>query len=163
MQKQQTTPGMVFADILEDNSPQAVAWVTGAAGSPLSGLVKFFKTPYQGVLVEAEIFNLPNPNEYSSFFAFHIHENGDCSNNFQNTGGHYNPGGMPHPEHGGDMIPLLGNQGYAWMSFYTKRFTIKDIINRSVIIHSHPDDFTSQPSGNAGTKIGCGVIREVTS
>lgn len=163
MQNQQTTPGRIFSDILVKNNPQAVAWVTGMPGSPLSGLVKFYDTPYEGVLVESEIFNLPNPDSYSHFLAFHIHEFGDCSEAFTNTGEHYNPGGMLHPQHAGDMISLMSNEGYAWMSFYTKRFTIKDIINRSVVIHSKPDDFTTQPSGNPGVKIGCGVIREVNS
>ena len=50
-------------------------------------------------------------------------------------------------------------QGYAWLSFYDKRFTIKDILGRSVVVHSGADDFHSQPSGNSGAKIACGVIR----
>ena len=57
-----------------------------------------------------------------------------------------------------DMLPLMGNQGYAWLSFYDKRFTIPEIIGKSVIIHEKRDDFASQPSGDAGEKIGCGVI-----
>ena len=58
------------------------------------------------------------------------------------------------------MIPLLGNQGYAWTSFYDKRFAIDDIIGKSVVIHSRRDDFTTQPAGDSGEKIGCGVIRK---
>ena len=57
------------------------------------------------------------------------------------------------------MIPLMGNQGYAWLAFYDKRFSIPEILGRSVIIHAMPDDFRTQPSGDAGEKIGCGVIR----
>lgn len=161
MQNQSITPGTTFAGLLEDGRPQAMAWVTGAPGSALSGLVKFYQTPFGGVLVEAEIFNLPDTDapQNSQFFALHIHEFGDCTNAFQNTGEHYNPANLPHPEHDGDLIPLLSNQGYAWMAFYTKRFTVAEILGRSVVIHSHPDDFTSQPSGNSGVKIGCGVIR----
>lgn len=161
MQNQSITPGTTFAGLLEDDRPQAMAWVTGAPGSALSGLVKFYQTPFGGVLVEAEIFNLPDTDapQNSQFFALHIHKFGDCTNSFQNTGEHYNPANLPHPEHGGDLIPLLSNQGYAWMAFYTKRFTVAEILGRSVVIHSHPDDFTSQPSGNSGVKIGCGVIR----
>lgn len=159
MQTQQVTPRMTFVNLLERNKPQAVAWVSGLSGSTLSGMVKFYATPFQGVLVEAEIFNLPDANMAGNFYALHIHEHGDCSDSFMKAGGHYNPAGQPHPEHAGDMIPILGNQGYAWMSFYTKRFSIKDIIGRSVIIHAKPDDFTTQPSGNAGQMIGCGVIQ----
>ncbi|MFR5725383.1 MAG: superoxide dismutase family protein [Clostridium sp.] len=54
----------------------------------------------------------------------------------------------------------MGNSGYGWLSFYDKRFTVKEIMGRSVVLHSGLDDFTSQPSGNSGVVIGCGVIRE---
>ncbi|MBT9777985.1 superoxide dismutase family protein, partial [Clostridium sp. MCC353] len=78
---------------------------------------------------------------------------------FAHTGEHYNPTNQPHPDHAGDLPPLLGNQGYAWTSFYDKRFTVDQIMGRAVIIHQKADDFTSQPSGNSGEKIACGVIR----
>lgn len=80
---------------------------------------------------------------------------------FPNTGNHYNPGNVPHPEHAGDLLPLLSNNGYAWMVFYTGRVNVEDIIGRSVVIHSMRDDFSSQPSGNSGDKIGCGVIERM--
>jgi len=80
---------------------------------------------------------------------------------FPNTGNHYNPGNVPHPEHAGDLPPLLSNSGYAWMSFYTSRVNVEDIIGRSLVIHSMRDDFTTQPSGNSGDKIGCGVIERM--
>ena len=166
MQTNQITPRMTFSHLINRNSPQAMAWVTGNSMAPqLSGLVKFFDTPYGGVLVEAEVFGLPDVDHpgSSDFYAMHIHQFGDCSDNFANTGEHYNPTSTPHPEHAGDLLPLLSNQGYAWLSFYDKRFTVQDILNRSVIIHSNADDFSTQPSGNSGSKIGCGVIRTVGS
>lgn len=158
----QFTPRQSFVKLLEKNSPYAMAWVTGNRAHPqLSGLVKFFQTPYEGVLIEAEIFGLPNADtpDSTDFYAMHIHNNGDCSADFANTGEHYNPAGLPHPQHAGDLLPLLGNQGYAWLSFYDKRFRLSDIIGKSVVIHSMRDDFTTQPSGNSGEKIGCGLIR----
>ena len=158
----QFTPRLTFVKLLEKNAPQAMAWVTGSSTSPeLSGLVKFYGTPYGGVLVEAEIFGLPNISQQNSasFYAMHIHQYGDCSGSFENTGEHYDPAGRPHPLHAGDLIPLLGNQGYAWSAFYDKRFSVDEIIGKSVIIHAGKDDFTTQPSGNAGIKIGCGEIR----
>lgn len=158
----QFTPRLAFVNILEKNKPRAMAWVTGnKANSQLSGLVKFYDTPYGGVLVEAEVFGLPNISEQNSsdFYAMHIHQYGDCSDSFEHTGVHYNPTNLPHPQHAGDLIPLLGNQGYAWTAFYDKRFSINDIIGKSVIIHSQRDDFTTQPSGDSGEKIGCGEIR----
>lgn len=162
MRSNQITPGIFFTELLQHNRPQAAAWITGSAAEPqLSGLVKFYQTSYGGVLVEAEIFGLPDTKESKagSFYAMHIHQYGDCSDDFSMTGDHYNPEKRPHPFHAGDLLPLLGNQGYAWSAFYTKRFTLQEIIGKSVIIHSKPDDFTTQPSGSAGIKIGCGEIR----
>lgn len=161
---QTPTPRTAFVHLLEENRPQAMAWVRGQTADPqISGLVKFYHTPYGGVLIEAEIFNLPDISTAGSadFYAFHIHEHGDCSNNFANVGPHYNPTDQQHPYHAGDMIPLLGNQGYAWAAFYDKRFQIRDIIGRSVIIHAHRDDFTTQPSGDPGPMIACGEIRSI--
>lgn len=158
------TPETNFVKMLMFDEPQAIAWVKGdGVASKLNGHVKFFETPYQGVLVEAEFFGLPNfsvPNS-SDFYAMHIHEFGDCSPPFDKTGNHFNPTNMLHPYHAGDLIPLLGNQGYAYSACFTKRFVINEIIGKSVIIHSKADDFTTQPSGNAGTKIGCGIIESL--
>lgn len=167
MTNQNPTPRMMFTDILEDNEPKAMAWVTGSPMAPyLSGLVKFYDTPYGGVLIEAEIFGLPNvvtPNS-TNFYAMHIHQFGDCSGSgFPGTGDHFNPTNTLHPGHAGDLLPLLANQGYAWMSFYDKRFTIPQIIGRSLVVHQMPDDFMTQPSGHSGEKIGCGVIRWVNA
>lgn len=157
----QITPRLTFVRLLEQSRPQAVAWVRGNEANPqLSGLVKFYATPHGGVLVEAEIFGLPDIDTPSStdFYAMHIHENGDCSDDFAKAGKHYNPTGQPHPYHAGDMLPLMGNRGYARLTFYDKRFTVPEIVGRSVIIHARRDDFTTQPSGDAGEMIGCGVI-----
>ena len=162
MANSQITPGSVFQYILTNHTPSAVAWVQGGNEFPaISGLAKFYETPYQGVLVEVEMFNLPGVNEPGSsrFFAMHIHQNGNCTNNFVSVGPHFGVPGSMHPFHSGDMIPLLANQGYAWTAFYDKRFTIRDILGRSVIIHINPDDFHTQPSGNSGTMIACGEIR----
>lgn len=154
-----------FAEIIEDDLPQAAAVVTGSDDFPeLMGVVEFYHTPYEGILVIAAITGLPvvsdteGNTERTGFYAMHIHEYGDCTQPFDKTGMHYNPSGQPHPEHAGDLLPLLSNDGYAWSAFYDTRFKIEDVIGRSVIIHSKRDDFTTQPSGDAGKKIGCGVI-----
>lgn len=156
------TPGLSFINTMLNNPPDAVAWVTGNRANPgLSGLVKFYATDYEGILIEAEFFGLPNVNTPGStnFYAMHIHENGDCTQDFTRTGGHYSYRNAPHPDHSGDLIPLFGNQGYAWCAFYDKRIVLPEIIGRSVIVHAMADDFTTQPAGNSGDKIGCGVIR----
>ena len=91
----------------------------------------------------------------------HIHEYGNCSLPFDKTGGHYNPTGQMHPYHAGDMPSLLGNDGYAFTAFFDNRLTIEEIIGKTLIIHSMRDDFTSQPAGDPGSKIACGVITKL--
>lgn len=144
--------------------PQAWARVKGnGAHLDLFGLVRFYQTAY-GVVVIAEIKGLPDPQERceSPIFGFHIHEGGSCSGTpsdpFANTRNHYNPLDCPHPRHAGDLPPLFGAGGYAFSMFLTDRFKVTDILGKTVVIHSAPDDFTSQPSGNSGVKIACGEI-----
>jgi Cu-Zn family superoxide dismutase len=137
----------------------AIAHIQGGQDVPdLIGTVKFYQQN-NGVWIVANIKGLPpTPN---GFFGFHIHEGTDCGGEtFANTKGHYNPQGNLHPNHSGDLPPLLSVDGNAIMAVKTNRFTIHEIIGRTVVIHSQSDDFTSQPAGNAGTKIACGVIRK---
>lgn len=138
--------------------PDAVACVRGGKdGPPLRGKVTFFQKK-DGILVVASLEGLPRTDR--GFFGFHIHEGDACSDDgFSSTGGHYNPSGRPHPCHAGDLPPLLACGGRAYLSVMTDRFSLADLIGRTVVIHDSPDDFTTQPAGNAGTKIGCGVIR----
>ena len=149
-------------DILYNNPPAACANISGNAENPaLTGTALFYPA-FDGTLIAVEVYQLPvNENKEYSFYGMHIHETGDCTPPFEETGNHYNPSEMPHPLHAGDLPPLLDNQGYAFSVFFTSRFQVQDIVNRSLIIHSAPDDFTTQPSGNSGTKIGCGVILPV--
>lgn len=159
-----STPGDRFARILQYQPPAALAWVRGNTpyAPGLSGMVRFYDTPYGGVLIEGEFFQLPNKEISGStdFYALHIHTNGDCSGGFSRTGGHYNPTNTSHPWHLGDLLPVMGNEGYGWLSFYDKRFTVKEIMGRSVVLHIGLDDFTTQPAGNSGMIIGCGVIKK---
>lgn len=59
------------------------------------------------------------------------------------------------------MPPLFGNDGKAFSAFLTDRFTVKEIVGKTVIIHSSTDDFTTQPSGNSGEMIACGEIKRI--
>lgn len=159
---QNIAPSSNFIRLMRAGTPDASAYIKGNQTHPgLAGTVHFYSTSYGGVLVVAEIFGLPNITEPGSvdFYGFHIHEHGNCTLPYDKTGDHYNPTGEEHPSHAGDLPPLMGNQGYAFSVFYDKNFQVPDIIGRSVIIHSKPDDFTTQPSGNSGEKIACGVIR----
>lgn len=135
----------------------AIACIHGDAAHPeLRGKVRLY--PHRdGTLVVAEICGLPESE--TGFFALHIHEGGDCcGEGFADTGSHYNPAGTMHPCHAGDLPPLLSRNGRASLSVVTGRFRVRDVIGRTVVIHSHPDDFKTQPSGGAGEKIACGVI-----
>ena len=112
------------------------------------------------MLIETKVSGLPMESE-TGFFGFHIHQGESCSGaDFSGTGSHYNPVGLAHPKHAGDLPPLLSCRGNAYLSVKTDRFSVKDILGRTVVIHSDPDDFRSQPARNAGTKIACGVIRK---
>ena len=138
--------------------PDAVAYVRGGANAPnINGQVRFYQEA-RSVRVEADIAGLPKDSE-TEFFGFHIHEGNSCAGTgFPQTGNHYNPDGTTHPRHAGDLPPLMMQQGRAQMTVRTDRFRVQDIIGRTVVIHSNPDDFNTQPAGNAGTKIACGVI-----
>lgn len=140
------------------NRPDAVARIFCGADAPqLSGCVQFFQE--RGcVLIVARVFGLPMDSE-AGFFGFHIHQGGDCSGaGFSGTGSHYNPAKQAHPEHAGDLPPLLRCKGSAYLSVRTDRFSVHEIIGRTVVIHSNPDDFHTQPAGNTGRKIACGKI-----
>lgn len=141
-----------------NDRPAAIACVRGGEACPdLRGTVTF--APLRGgTLVTAKIEGLPDSE--TGFFAMHIHEKGDCSGaGFPGTGGHYDTDDREHPLHAGDLPPLLSWRGRAYLSVATGRFCVKDIIGRTVVIHSRPDDFRTQPAGNAGSKIACGLIR----
>ena len=137
-------------------TPDAEATVKG---QEIHGRVEFYPLD-DGTLVAARIAGLPDSG--SGFFAFHIHELGDCTGeNFPNTGPHYGPGMVDHPNHAGDLPPLLSWRGDAYLAVWTGRFQPEDVIGRSIVIHAQPDDFRTQPAGNPGKKLACGEIRRI--
>lgn len=144
--------------------PNAAAFIKGSEQYPdIRGRVLFYQLQ-GGVIVRTEIINLPKTDEECSspIFAFHIHSGNRCEGNtkdlFADAGTHYNPNDCLHPYHAGDLPPLFSANGRALSVSLSDRFTVPEIIGKTVIIHSSPDDFTTQPSGNAGEKIACGVI-----
>lgn len=144
--------------------PEAQAILKGSPGyKGINGMVFFYQAS-GGVLLVTQVQGLPQtPGPCpTDIFAFHIHSGCSCTGTaqdpFANTGGHYNPKNCPHPAHAGDLPPLFGCRGYAFLAFFTDRFTVSEVIGKTVVIHRKPDDFTTQPSGNAGEKIACGEI-----
>lgn len=145
--------------------PHAFASIKGSPDYPnISGNVYFYQTK-SGVLVVASVRGLPHGTGAcpGAVLGFHIHGGDNCTGDeadyFGGAMTHYNPHNCPHPLHSGDMPPLFVCAGNAFMAFMTDRFTAREITGKTVIIHSSPDDFTTQPSGNSGVKIACGVIR----
>ncbi len=126
------------------------------ANPDLKGVV--FLYPYRnGTIVEVEVMNMPKDNSHP--YALHIHEGDSCNSaDFSSAKGHYNPTNQTHPMHAGDLPPLFSNDGYSYMSVFTDKFAPEQILGKTVIIHSDMDDFKTQPSGNSGAKIACGVF-----
>lgn len=151
---------LAFAQI--NNSPLA---------PDLKGKVLFKDVP-GGVEVCIEVTGLPNYTPATKDspqigpHGFHLHITGNCEigdpeNPFLGAGMHYNPTNQPHGNHAGDFPVIFSNNGYFRMCFYTNKFSVSDILNKSVIIHQSPDDYRTEPAGNSGKRIGCGVIREL--
>lgn len=145
--------------------PAATADIMGSDDYPdIKGTADFYQTK-DGVLLCAEVIGLPSQDNpcTSGIFAFHLHEGTSCTGSaeepFANAKGHYNPDDCRHPDHAGDLPPLFETKGRAFMVLLTGRFTVDEVIGRTLILHAKPDDFTSQPSGNAGKRIACGVIK----
>ena len=140
-----------FARILQGCKPYAAAYVKGSAAYPLiGGRILFYPAGDRGVLVVSNVRGLPVDDTAcgARFFGIHIHEKGDRR-----------PSDCMHPAHASDLPPLFANaRGKAWSAVLCDRFSVSEIIGKSVIIHKKPDDFTTQPSGNAGARIACGTI-----
>ncbi len=144
--------------------PHASAELKGSTAYPnIHGIARFYQTR-NGVLIAAEISGLPHSHGACQHpvFGFHIHDGSECMGDlhdpFSGAMAHYNPADCEHPFHAGDLPPLFCNHGYAFSVFLTDRFSLSEVIGKTVIIHGNPDDFTTQPSGNAGEKLACGMI-----
>lgn len=151
---------------LLQHPPAAAAVIAGSPHNPaVSGTLHFYQTPL-GVCLLTQIFGLPVSEDpcVKQIFAFHIHSGDTCSGTaedpFADVLTHYNPDNCPHPQHAGDLAPLFAtHSGYAFEILLTDRFSVDEIIGKTIVIHRDPDDFTTQPSGNAGEKIACGEIQ----
>jgi Cu-Zn family superoxide dismutase len=145
----------------------ASAKLESKSGSKVWGSVSFRELGGK-VEVRGDVRGLPPGGQ----FGFHVHEKGDCSApDAASAGGHFNPTGKPHghpdktaERHAGDMPNLRSDgEGNAVYSFETNLLTVgpgaTSVVGRAVVVHANPDDDTSQPAGNSGPRIGCGLIR----
>lgn len=148
------------------SGPRATAALKPTAGNDASGTVTFAQSGGK-VLVSGEVRGL-KPNAQHGF---HIHEKGDCSApDATSAAGHFNPDGKPHgaadhqPHHAGDLRPLVADaSGMAKFSYEADSISVgsgaaNDVVGRGLIVHRDPDDFKTQPTGNSGARIACGVI-----
>jgi Cu-Zn family superoxide dismutase len=139
---------------------------TGAiTPNPTSGNVTFSALPH-GVRVAGEVRGLAPGSEHG----FHIHEKGDCGNNGDAAGGHFNPAGTKHGmygapvSHAGELPSLVADaSGVARFDIELHSVSLgtgapNDAIGRALIVHRDRDDFTTQPSGNSGPRVACAVI-----
>jgi len=140
-------------------------------GSGVSGEL-VFDPDGDALRLSGEVRGLPA----GSTHGFHVHETGDCSApDATSAGGHFNPMGAPHgdsqaavPHHAGDMPNLVaGDDGVAQADKRLVGLRIGDgsevdVVGRALIVHAQADDYTTQPTGNAGARIACGVIELAT-
>jgi Cu-Zn family superoxide dismutase len=145
----------------------ATAMVSAASGSNVSGTATFTQTTEGEVKMVLALDSLT-----AGEHAVHLHENGDCSaDDATSAGGHWNPSGEDHGKrgenefHAGDIDNLtVGEDGIGTLEMVVDGWSIgdgqdSDILNKAIIIHADADDFTSQPSGAAGSRVACGVIQ----
>lgn len=143
----------------------AMASLTPTQGNATRGLFVFHQMGNGQVMVHARVSGLKPNGEHG----LHIHEKGDCaSTDGTSAGGHFNPDGKPHgpqtgPHHAGDMPALKADaNGVADVKFSLAGVSVApgttSIVDRAVIVHANPDDYATQPTGNSGGRIACGVI-----
>jgi superoxide dismutase, Cu-Zn family len=134
-------------------------------GYAASGKVEFLQAG-NGTHVTVDLVGLSPNTEHG----IHVHERGDCSSSDgMSAGGHFNPEGVTHgaydhpPHHAGDMPNVKADvRGEVHTSFDTGALSIGsgagDIVGKAVVVHREADDYKSQPAGNSGPRVSCGVI-----
>lgn len=157
------------ADKTAGGQPAAMATFIGTEGSEI-GTAEITPT-VDGALIHAEIEGLPA----DSWVAFHIHETGTCTadDGFKSAGGHFNPTGAKHGflvdggPHAGDMPnQYVDGDGVLRTQVLNTAVTLNEgdtaILGKAIVIHDGTDDYESQPSGDAGSRIACAVIEGQT-
>lgn len=155
---------VVAACATQPAPPVAMAMLKPASGSQVNGLVQLTQEG-DHVVVHAQVSGLAPNSEHG----FHVHEKGDCTApDASSAGGHFNPAGSPHggptgEHHLGDLPSLKADAaGEAETNFEVKGSLLgsgaTDLMGRAMVVHADPDDYMSQPAGNSGARVACGVI-----
>jgi Cu-Zn family superoxide dismutase len=144
--------------------PTAGATIEARSGSSLTGKATFTQNG-DAVHVIVDVTNAP-----AGVHAVHLHEKGDCSApDAASAGGHFNPTGVPHgspdapSHHAGDFGNMtVGEDGHGHLELDSTMLTVtagdRSVVGRAIVVHAKADDMQTQPSGNAGGRIGCGVV-----
>jgi superoxide dismutase, Cu-Zn family len=150
---------------LSPSKPVASASMESRSGSPVTGVASFLPSR-TGLVLHIELSGLSPGSEHG----LHVHEKGDCSApDAQSAGGHFNPEGAVHghagtgPHHAGDLGAVVADgAGRVNENIPLTELTLTDgphaIVGRSLVLHRDRDDYVTQPAGNAGPRIACGVI-----
>lgn len=144
--------------------PMAMATLQPTANSTARGTVHFQEMADGRVEVQVDLTGVP-----AGVHGFHVHDKGDCGDNGNAAGGHFNPTSAPHAapdaasHHAGDFGNVTaGDNGEVHHRFTTRSVSVsagtRSAVGRAVILHANPDDLTTQPTGNAGGRIACGVV-----
>jgi len=144
--------------------PTASATLAPTAGNTAAGTVRFVQLADGAVEVSVDLTGVP-----PGVHGFHVHDKGDCGDNGNAAGGHFNPTASPHgtpatdPHHAGDFGNVTADdRGVVNTKFTTRSVTVEaganSAVGHAVILHANPDDLTTQPTGNAGGRIACGVV-----
>lgn len=149
---------------MEAKGASATAKLQSTQGSSVQGQVRFTTQPDGSVRVQGEVLGLAPNSEHG----FHVHEKGDCSApDGTSAGGHFNPTNTAHARHGsghaGDLPSLYADAtGKATFDFSTRNVTVgygnTNVMGRGVIVHKDADDFQTQPTGNSGARLACGIV-----
>lgn len=146
------------------SGPVASTLLQATSGSTVSGTVTLTEKKDGSVRVAVVLAGVP-----AGVHGFHIHDKGDCGDNGNAAGPHFNPMSDAHgapqmmPHHAGDFGNVTADaNGQVKATFTTRSVTVSSgnasAVGHAVILHANPDDLTSQPAGNAGPRIGCGVL-----
>lgn len=144
--------------------PTAMATLEPTSGSTAGGTVRLVQQSDGSVEVTVDLAGVP-----AGVHGFHVHDKGDCGDNGNAAGGHFNPSTTAHgaptatPHHAGDFGNVTaGADGKVSTRFNTRSVTVaagmNSAVGHAVILHANPDDLTTQPTGNAGGRIACGVV-----
>jgi Cu-Zn family superoxide dismutase len=145
--------------------PTASATLSPTGGSTASGTVRLTQLGDGSVRVNVDLTGVP-----AGVHGFHIHDKGDCGDNGNAAGGHYNPTSTAHgapsadAHHAGDFGNVTADaNGRVQHEFTTRSITVEagptSAVGHAVILHASPDDLVTQPTGNAGARIACGVVQ----